>query len=54
MFQEKFKSDPLNRDAGLNYRRLVLEKGGSRPELEILREFLGRQPDTKPFYEALG
>jgi metallopeptidase MepB len=32
----------------------VLEKGGSREEMESLKEFLGREPSTEAFYKELG
>lgn len=54
MYYAAFESDPLNSDQGQRYRRMVLEKGGSRPELEVLTEFLGREPNSDAFFKELG
>jgi hypothetical protein len=32
---------------GREYRHKVLEKGGSRDELEVLEDYLGRKPSTE-------
>lgn len=39
---------------GRRYRHTVLERGGSIDEMEFLKEFLGREPNTEAFYEELG
>ena len=39
---------------GRRYRKLVLGKGGSIEEIELLKEFLGREPNTEAFYKDLG
>lgn len=44
MFHAVFSVDPFSRTQGLRYRRLVLEKGSSEDEMELLRAFLGRRP----------
>lgn len=54
MFYSKFAKDPMNPTEGRRYRHTVLEKGGSRDEMESLKEFLGREPSTEPFYKELG
>ena len=54
MFDEVFKSDPTNPAEGRRYRRMVLEKGGSQPEMKTLVDFLGREPKTEAFYKDLG
>ena len=54
MFDEVFKSDPMNPGKGRRYRRMVLEKGGSQPEMKMLVDFLGREPKTEAFYKDLG
>ncbi len=40
--------------SGMTYRRAVLEPGGSRDGAEILRDFLGREPDNGAFLTKLG
>lgn len=44
----------MNGKEGRRYRHTVLEKGGSQDEMESLKQFLGREPDSKAFYEDLG
>ncbi|KAF3402946.1 Thimet oligopeptidase [Talaromyces pinophilus] len=53
MFYFAFKSDPLNPEQGRRYRHMVLEKGGSQPEMKTLGDFLGREASTQAFYEEL-
>ena len=54
MFDSVFKKDPMDPKEGRRYRRTVLEKGGSRDEMESLVEFLGREPSSDAFYKELG
>lgn len=54
MFHSVFAKDPMNAKEGRRYRHAVLEKGGSRDEMESLKDFLGREPSSKAFYKELG
>ncbi|KAM3450067.1 hypothetical protein MY3296_006375 [Beauveria thailandica] len=54
MYYSAFKADPLNAEQGRRYRHIVLERGGSRPEMDLLKEFLGREPNSDAFFEDLG
>jgi metallopeptidase MepB len=54
MFASVFAKDPMNGKDGRRYRHTVLERGGSRDEFEILKEFLGREPSSEAFYRELG
>lgn len=54
MFYTVFKADPMNGKEGRRYRHTVLEKGGSKEEMTLLEEFLGRKPNTEAFYKELG
>ncbi|KAF2662657.1 zincin [Lophiostoma macrostomum CBS 122681] len=54
MFYTVFKANPMNGEEGRRYRHTVLEKGGSKEEMEILKDFLGRDPSTEAFYKELG
>lgn len=54
MFYSKFKPDPLNKEEGRRYRRIVLEPGGSKDEMEMLEEFLERAPNNEAFAAELG
>ncbi|KAG6109431.1 hypothetical protein E4U31_006901 [Claviceps sp. LM219 group G6] len=54
MFHSFFQMDPMNAKEGRRYRELVLQRGGSQPELQTLRDFLGRDPSSESFYRELG
>ena len=54
MFHSVFAKDPMNGTEGRRYRHTVLEKGGSRDEMETLKAFLGREPSGEAFYRELG
>jgi metallopeptidase MepB len=54
MWHAAFKADPMNGEVGRRYRSVVLERGGSRDEMENLVEFLGRKPNAEAFYRELG
>jgi thimet oligopeptidase len=44
----------LSPAAGRRYRREVLARGGSADAIDLLRAFLGREPDTTAFLARLG
>eukprot|EP00928_Gymnodinium_smaydae_P047273 TRINITY_DN31541_c0_g1_i1.p1 TRINITY_DN31541_c0_g1~~TRINITY_DN31541_c0_g1_i1.p1 ORF type:complete len:744 (+),score=113.03 TRINITY_DN31541_c0_g1_i1:279-2234(+) len=44
----------LTRANGERFRSKLLEKGSSGPELELFREFTGRNPDVKPLLKRIG
>ncbi|OJJ45922.1 hypothetical protein ASPZODRAFT_143788 [Penicilliopsis zonata CBS 506.65] len=46
MFNARFRRNPLDAAEGRRYRRLVLEKGGSLPELPLLEAFVGGKLDA--------
>ncbi len=50
-FEEEGVTNPA---VGMEYRREVLETGGSRDALDTLRAFLGREPDNETFLRKLG
>ena len=54
MFYEAFKKNPMDEAQGRRYRHIVLRRGGSKDEMEVLKEFLGREPNSKAFLEELG
>ena len=54
MFLSIFKDDPLSRRAGKAYCDKVLSKGGSQDADDMLRKFLGREPNQAAFLAAKG
>lgn len=50
----KFADNPLDPTIGRAYRAQVLEPGASKPEADIVRSFLGREPSNAAFLKALG
>ncbi|KZZ87951.1 metallopeptidase MepB [Ascosphaera apis ARSEF 7405] len=54
MFYTAFKANPMDGATGRRYRYTILGRGGSRDEMEGLREFLGREPNGEAFYKDLG
>jgi len=53
MYATVFKADPLDPARGQRYREKILVPGGSREELDSLKDFLGREPNTKAFLNEL-
>ncbi len=50
-----FKSEGmLSPEAGMRYRKTVLARGGTADELDVLREYLGRDPQPDAFLVHLG
>ncbi|KAG6856419.1 hypothetical protein H0H87_004638 [Tephrocybe sp. NHM501043] len=48
-----FKADPLDPARGQQYRQHILLPGGSRDELDSLKAFLGRPPNSDAFLKEL-
>jgi Zn-dependent oligopeptidase len=44
----------LNREIGAHYRKVILERGGSVDGDELVRSFLGREPNNGAFLRGLG
>ncbi|XP_020083013.1 probable thimet oligopeptidase isoform X2 [Ananas comosus] len=53
IFASKFQDDLLNHYAGLQFRNKVLAPGGAKDPLEILSDYLGREPSIRPFIETV-
>jgi thimet oligopeptidase len=48
-----FDADRLDPAVGMRYRQRVLAQGGQRPPKELVREFLGRETNSKAFFDYL-
>ncbi|MDP6460766.1 MAG: M3 family metallopeptidase, partial [Gemmatimonadota bacterium] len=44
----------LNPEVGMRYRKEILEKGGTLDGGDLIRNFLGREPNNRAFLEELG
>ncbi len=54
MFSVFEKNGVMDVNTGLKYRDIILSNGGSRDELEMVVEFLGRQPNQEAFFKSIG
>jgi thimet oligopeptidase len=48
-----FAADRLDAKVGMRYRNTVLARGGEKPPLELVNEFLGRETNSKAFFDFL-
>jgi thimet oligopeptidase len=48
-----FKADMLDPKVGMRYRDTILSQGGQREEMDMVRDFLGREPSNKAFFEEI-
>lgn len=54
MWEREFKTDPLSKEAGRRFRDVVLQPGGSRAEMEVFLDYVGREVNTEPYFRWLG
>ena len=54
MFSRFADEGVLSTEVGMAYRRKVLEPGGTRDAIDLLRDFLGRAPRSDAFFRKLG
>lgn len=54
MFQRFREKGLLNPEAGAYYRAHVLAKGGTEDAMDLVREYLGREPSQQAFLRDLG
>ncbi|KAL0385411.1 UNVERIFIED_CONTAM: putative thimet oligopeptidase [Sesamum radiatum] len=52
IFSMKFRDDIFNQNAGIHFRNKVLAPGGAKDPLEILSDFLGREPSIQAFVDS--
>ena len=48
------KNGIMDKTTGLRYKDIILSNGGSRDELEIVIELLGREPNQEAFFKSIG
>jgi thimet oligopeptidase len=48
-----FKGNLLDAGAGRRYRDTILAQGGQEEPQKLVRRFLGREPDSKAFFEEI-
>ena len=54
MFSRFKEAGILDTKTGREYRRVVLEPGGGKDPAELVRTFLGREPNEAAFLESIG
>ncbi|MFC2103638.1 M3 family metallopeptidase, partial [Bacteroidota bacterium] len=54
MFSVFEKNGVMDKETGLKYRDVILASGGSRDELGMVVEFLGREPNQDAFLRSIG
>jgi Zn-dependent oligopeptidase len=54
MFSVFKKKGVMDTATGIKYRKEILEKGSTTPEIEMVEKFLGRKPNSDAFLESLG
>jgi thimet oligopeptidase len=54
MFSVFEKNGVMDKETGLKYRDVILANGGSRDELGMVIEFLGREPNQDAFLKSIG
>ncbi|KAL8535208.1 hypothetical protein ACS0TY_011004 [Phlomoides rotata] len=52
IFAMKFRDDLFNQNVGMHFRNKVLGPGGGKEPLEILTDFLGREPSIQAFVDS--
>ncbi|KAA3617561.1 MAG: hypothetical protein D8M58_01630 [Calditrichaeota bacterium] len=54
MFSVFEENGILNPEIGKRYRELILARGGEKEAIDLVKEFLGRNPNSNAFYKSLG
>ncbi|UOQ65495.1 M3 family metallopeptidase [Hymenobacter volaticus] len=54
MFSVFEKNGVMDQKTGLRYRDLILAKGGTDDEYQLVKSFLGREPNQEAFFKSLG
>ena len=54
MFSVFAENGVMNQETGMRLRKVVLERGSTIEEMEIVKEFLGREPNEEAFLKSIG
>jgi len=54
MFSVFEQNGIMNQETGLKLKEVVLERGSTIEEMEIVKEFLGREPNEEAFLKSIG
>ncbi|KAA3682065.1 thimet oligopeptidase [Paragonimus westermani] len=58
LYETRFSHAPnggcLSASVGLEYRRKILQPGGTKDAADMLRDFLGREPESSAFFKLIG
>lgn len=54
MYYSMFKGNPLNEHAGQHYRKTILDPGATKDAMDLVRDFLGRNPSNDNYQKFLG
>ncbi|HEY9102081.1 M3 family metallopeptidase [Chitinimonas sp.] len=48
-----FAGNFMNTDVGMRFRKTILENGSQVPEMDLVRRFLGREPNSEAFFKEI-
>ena len=48
------ENGPMDRESGERYANIILANGSSKEEIDLVREFLKREPNNEAFIRSLG
>jgi thimet oligopeptidase len=54
MFSVFRKNGVMDTKTGISYRKNILEKASTMEEMDMLRNFLGREPNSNAFLQSMG